>query len=204
MSEDLRIKLDVRELVERMEGGAKETENAIRRGVDKSARLARKEAVKKMAADMGVKPADIRPFVPPVKTTRPGNLQAVWTIKRKAFSAFRFGNFTPVVAWNKGRFDMSSGTYRLTQGGSTNLSLPKVFTLAANGGRALMVRYGRGRKDVKAIYGMSTLATMKQSDGAARREWEKTANANLAATLPEGVQVAIDGGHVQPDNTPDD
>ncbi len=191
MSAEIRVELDVREFVQRMELSAREVINAMRRTVDKTARAARKDAIKVMAADIGVPVAKFRDAVPPVKATRQGNLTATWTISKKAIGILNTGTFAPVLDARRGSF--SGSTFKLTGGGSSSLSIGKVFILEANGGRALMVRTGPGKSAFKPIYTEMPSTSMSQSDGAPRKDWQRVADATLGPMMSAEIQKALDG-----------
>lgn len=198
---DISVKLDTHELVERMDLSAREIVNAMRRTVDRSARAARKDAIKTLSQDIGRPASEFRDAVPPVQGTTQGNLSATWTIKRKKLGILKTGAFLPIMSWNRGSFKGS--TFRLTGGGSASLDIPKAFIIEANGGRALMVRTGPGRKDFKAVYAEMPNTGMGQGDAAARKVWQDKAGSMMASELPAQVQKALDGQHISTASTGD-
>lgn len=191
MSAELHVQLDVKQFVDRLEFSAREAVNAMRRTVDKTARAARKEAVKTLAADIGVAPAKFRDAVPPVKATTQSNLSASWTIKKRAIGILNVGTFAPVLSDLRGSF--SGSTFRISGGGSSSLNIGKAFVIEANGGRALMVRTGPGRGEFKPVYAESPKTGMAQDGAAPRKTWQKTADRTLAPMMEAEIQKALDG-----------
>jgi hypothetical protein len=188
---DLKVTMDTREFVERMDLSAREIINAMRRSVDKSARAARRDAIKTMARDIGVPVSKFRDAVPLVKASTQASISASWTVKKKAISILNVGTFAPVLSWNRGSFDGS--TFRLTGGGSSHLAIGKAFIVQANGGRVLMVRTGKEKNAFKPVYAETPSTGMAQDDGAPRKEWKRVADRELSATLGAEVQRALDG-----------
>ncbi len=188
---ELNVRLDVDQFVERMEGSAREVVNGLRRAVDRTARAARKDAIKTMAADIGRPMGDFRDAVPPVKASTQSNISASWTIKKKKLGILPTGAFVPGMSWNRGAFTGSS--FRATGGGSSSLNIPKAFVMKANGGQVLMVRTGPGKRDFKAVYAEMPVTAMRQGDAAPRRVWTMTANRELSANVSREVQAALDG-----------
>jgi hypothetical protein len=195
----LTVTLDTAQFEERMNGSAREIVLALRRSVDRSARAARKEAIKTLAQDIGRPVADFRDAVPPVKASTQSNLSASWTIKKKALSILKTGSFTPVLSWNRGSF--TGSTFRVTGGGSAALNIPKAFIMRApNGAQLLMVRTGAGRKSIKPVYAELPTTGMSQDDAAAREVWQKVAERELAANVGREVQAALDGASLSPES----
>ena len=181
--------LDTRQLVEQLEQASRQTVNALRRAVDRSARAARKDAIKTMAADIGVPKSQFAKSVPPVKGSTQGDISAKWTVSKARISALKVGQFTPQLSELRGSF--SGSTFRLTGGGSSSLNIPKSFTMKApNGATLLMVRNG---KDIKAVYAESPKTGMGQDDGAPRKTWERVAEQELQANVATEMQKALDG-----------
>ena len=82
------------------------------------------------------------------------------------------------------------------------MNIPKSFTMKApNGATLLMVRHG---KDIKAVYAESPKTGMGQDDGAPRRQWEKTAERELAANVATEMQAALNGVALSPGVIPSD
>lgn len=191
MGVGIEIRLDTHELTERMQFAARETMNALRRAVDRTARAARKEAIATMAADIGRPKSAFSKAVPPVKTTTQSSLTATWTISKAKIGILGTGALTPIRSPLQGSF--SGSTFRLTGGGSAHLNVPKAFVIQANGGRVLMVRTGRGKKAIKAIYAESPNTGMAQDDGAPRKQWQKIAARELPAQAGSAMQAILDG-----------
>ncbi len=191
MGVELRVQIDTRQFVERMEFSAREGVNAMRRTVDKTARAARKDAIKTMAKDIGVPASKFRDATPLVRGSTQNNLSAVWTIKKKAIGALNVGTFLSGMNANRGSY--TGSTFRLTGGGSASLNIPKAFVIEANGGRALMVRTGKGRKDFKPVYIEMPSTGMAQDKAAPRVDWTKAVDRLLASTMAAEIQHALDG-----------
>ncbi|MCW2284900.1 hypothetical protein M2323_002746 [Rhodoblastus acidophilus] len=203
MAVEISVTLDAKEFIERMELAARETVNGLRRAVDKTARQARKQAIAKMAIDIGVAPSKFRDATPLVKPSTQGNISASWTVNKAKIGALNIGTFSPGPSWNRGSF--AGSTYRLTGGGSASLAIGKAFILEANGGRALMIRTGSGRKAVKAIYGETPATAMGQDGAAPRRSWKFAAEMMLRPQVEIELQRALDGQRgANPDNLPRD
>jgi hypothetical protein len=192
--------MDTRQLVEQLETASRQTVNALRRAVDRSARAARKDAIKTMAEDIGVPKSQFAKSVPPVKGSTQGNISASWTVSKARISALKVGQFTPQLSELRGSF--TGSTFRLTGGGSSSLNVPKSFVLrASNGAQLLMIRHG---KDIKAVYAESPKTGLGQDDGAPRKTWEKTAERELAANVAKEMQAALDGLTLSPGVIPSD
>ncbi len=197
---DVSITMDTRQLVEQLETAARETVNALRRAVDRSARSARQEAIANLVQDIGVPKSQFAKAVPPVRGSTQGNISASWTVSKARISALKVGQFTPQLSELRGSY--SGSTFRLTGGGSSSLNVPKSFVMKApNGATLLMVRHG---KDIKAVYAESPKTGMGQDDGAPRRQWEKTAERELAANVAKEMQAALDGAALSPGVIPSD
>ncbi len=197
---DVKVSLDAKQFVEQLEQAARQTMNALRRSVDRSARAARKSAIVSLASDIRVPKSQFAKAVPPVKGSTQGNLSASWTVSKARISALKVGAFTPVMSELRGSY--AGSTFRLTGGGSSSLNVPKSFVMKApNGATLLMVRHG---KDIKSVYAESPKTGMGQSDGAPRRQWEKTAERELAANVAKEMQAALDGAALSPGVIPSD
>jgi hypothetical protein len=191
MAVEIAVKLDVAQFVERMNLSAKEAVNAMRRSVDKTARAARRDAVKTMAKDIGVPASKFRDAVPLVKASTQNNISASWTIKKKAMNALNVGTFTPVMSALRGSF--SGSTFKLSGGGSSSLNIGKSFIIHANGGTALMIRTGKGKNAFRPVWIEMPSTGMAQDDAAPRKAWTATADNMLTATLGAEIQRALDG-----------
>ena len=144
-----------------------------------------------MSKDIGVPASKFRDATPLVKGSTQNSLSAVWTIKKKAIGALNAGTFAPGMSYNRGSY--SGSTFRLTGGGSASLNIPKAFVIEANGGRALMVRTGRGRKDFKPVYLEMPSTGMAQDKAAPRVDWTKAVDRLLGSTMATEIQLALDG-----------
>jgi hypothetical protein len=200
MGVDIQTTLDVSQLTTQLEQAARQTVNALRRAVDRSARAARKDAIKTMAEDIGVPKSQFAKSVPPVRGSTQGNISASWTVSKARISALKVGQFTPQLSELRGSF--SGSTFRLTGGGSSSLNVSKSFVMKApNGATLLLVRHG---KDIKAVYAESPKTGMGQDDGAPRKTWERVAERELQANVVAEMQKALDGVALSPGVIPSD
>lgn len=196
MGADLSFKLDATEFIDQMDSAARNTVNAIRRAVDRTARTARKSAIAEMAADIGRPKSAFAKAVPRVKATTQASLTAAWTIGKQNIGILGTGTFTPGRSALQGSFQGS--TFRITGGGSAALNIAKAFIVNSNGGRVLMVRTGAGKRDYRPVYAEMPSTGMRQEDGAPRMTWRKTAERDLAANAATEMQAALDGAQLTP------
>lgn len=156
---------------------------ALRRGIDQSARAARKTALTTMAADTGVSPGKIKDAVAKVRATTQGSLTASFTVRKKAIN---------IASVSGARVSRSSGlsasTFRLTGGGSASLNVKQAFMVRANGGRFIAIRRGKQRLPVKGVFAESPSTALGQDRAAAQVAWQKAANAELSQRLPREIQ----------------
>lgn len=157
--------------------------NAIRRAVDRSATAARKLALDVIAKDAGVAVARIKPGVTKVKRTTQTDLSASFTANK-----LRVGILQTAGATITRGAGLHASTFRLTGGGSASLDVANAFVINANGGRFVAIRRGKSRLPVKGIYGEAPNTAMGQPDAAARKAWQKEAEAQLSARLAVEVQ----------------
>jgi hypothetical protein len=163
---------------------ARGLKNAVRRAVDQSARAARKTAVPIIAKDIGVSPAKIKAAVPKIKATTNGSLVATWTV-----SKMRIGIANTQGASVMRHGGLSASTHRLTGGGSAALNIPNAFlVMTGRGEKYVAYRTGGNRTPIKAVYAEHPAPALAQPNGAARKIWEKAANAEIATRLPREVQ----------------
>ncbi len=191
---ELKTTMDTRQLVDQLEKASRGTVNALRRSVDRTARAARKDAIKVMSADIGVGKAQFAKSVPPVKGSTQSNIAATWTVSKARISALKIGSFTPVLSELRGSY--SGSTFRVTGGGSSALNIQKSFVMRApNGALLLLVRHG---KDIKPVYAKSPKTGLGQDDGAPRKTWMKTAENELAKNISTELQSALNGVALSP------
>jgi hypothetical protein len=186
---EIQTSLDTRQFVAQLETAARQTVNALRRSVDRTARAARKEAIAKMSPDIGTPKRDFARGIGPVKASTQSNISASWTTTQSRTPALKVAEFTPVLSALRGSADVS--TYRLTGGPSSHLNLPKAFIMrASNGAELLMVRKG-GK--IHPIYAASPKTLMGEDNAAPHKAWEKVAERELQANLNTEMQKALDG-----------
>ncbi len=191
MGGDIQVRLDTSQFEQRLEFASREGINAMRRAVDKAARSARRETIKTMAADIGRPASAFMKSTPLVKASTQGNLSASWTVTKAKLGILDTGKFTPILSALRGSF--SGSTFRLSGGGSASLNLPKAFILYGNGGRALMVRTGKGRAAIKAVYAEHPATGLGTEGDAPRVTWQKVAERELNANIGVELQRAFDG-----------
>jgi len=192
---NLTVKLDVSQLVNRMEGAAVELLKGLRNAVDRSARAARKDALNQAAADIGGGLRMAKTGMPLVKASSMGNLTASWTVPSKFTNATKISGMTLM----KG-VGLKMSTYRETGGPSANLLAPHAFGLTTAAGvylAMLRTKHGKGthRGGLRAVSAEMTRTSMEQQDGAAAIKWKRTATELLATSAAAAVQTALDGGH---------
>ncbi len=184
------VRFDTKAFDDRLDLSSREVRNACRRAVDKAARTARRETIETMARDINTSKAAFRRAVPPVKASTQTSLSASWTIsKARVLIAQTVGASLPV----RGASGLTASTFALTGGGSASLNIPKAFTIRAGGNTLVMIRTGKGRAAIRAVYAESPATGMTQAGGAPRKKWEQIAARELNALLPAEVQRALDG-----------
>ena len=181
--------LDTRQLVEQLEQASRQTVNALRRSVDRTARAARKEAIAKMSPDIGSRSVTSLAALGRSRRRRNRTYRRVGQLRNPERSALKVAEFTPVLSALRGSADVS--TYRLTGGPSSHLNLPKAFIMrASNGAELLMVRKG-GK--IHPLYAASPKTLMGEDDAAPHKTWQTVAERELAANVASEMQKALDG-----------
>ena len=186
----LTVRLDAKELFATLDLACRETRNACRRAVDRSARTARKEAIEALSRDIGVKKSEFAKSVPPIKATTQGSLTASWTVSKARILIGKVSGAHLPVRMVSG---LQASTFRETGGRSSGLNIPKAFTIQAGGNTIVMVRTGKGRAAIKAVYAENPVAGMGQDDGAPRKKWQEVASRELGQQLPAEIQKAFAG-----------
>lgn len=156
--------------------------NAIRRAVDKSATAARKVALKKIAADIGISESDIKDSVGKIKRTTQGSLSASFTTVKKRISIMR------VSGASIGPDGLKASTHRLGGGGSTSLNVRRAFIVkTAAGGSFVAYRTSRSRLPIKGIYAEHGATAMGQP-GPVQEAWKQEAEKQLKERLGAELQ----------------
>ncbi|MGY0573554.1 phage tail protein [Bradyrhizobium sp. RDM12] len=156
--------------------------NAIRRAVDKSATAARKIALKKIAADIGVSESYIKDSVGKVKRTTQGSLAASFTTVKKRISIMR------VSGASIGPGGLKASTHRLGGGGSTSLDVRRAFIVkTAAGGSFVAYRTSGSRLPIKGIYAEHGATAMGQPGGPVQEAWRQEAEKQVRERL--GVEL---------------
>lgn len=196
------VQLDTRELVDRMDRAAVDMVRGLRSAVDKTARLARREAIREAARDEGVTIREAGKGQPLVKASTQYSLSASWTVKPQFVNVMR----TSGASLMRGE-GLRASTYRLTGGGSADLNAPRAFRMSvgnADGALAfLRTRHGPGTHrggGIRAISAEMTRTSMSQDDGAAAKLWKRTAERELKTLASAAVQRALDGAGASNDH----
>lgn len=177
----LTVRLDAKELVDVLDLASRETRNACRRAVDRSARTARRNTIDALSQDIGTAKDDFAKSVPPIKASTQTSLSASWTVgKARILIVKTSGVHLPV----RGASGLTASTFRSTGGRSAMLNAPKAFTIRVGGQTLVMVRTGKGRSAIRAVYAENPVAGMSQDDGAPRRVWQRVAAQELSRELP--------------------
>lgn len=179
---DLNVKVDASSLIKWAEVlSSRGIRNAIRRALDKSATAARKVALKKIAADIGVGEAYIKDTVGKVKRTTQGSLSASFTTVKKRISIMR------VSGASIGPGGLKASTHRLGGGGSTSLNVRRAFIVkTAAGGSFVAYRTSRSRLPIKGVYAEHPATAMGQA-GPVQEAWRLEAEKQLRERL--GVEL---------------
>ncbi len=196
------VQLDTKEFVDRMDRAAVDMVRGLRSAVDKTARTARREAIKEAAKDEGVTIREAGKGQPLVKASTQYSLSASWTIKPVFVNVMK----TSGASLIRGE-GLHASTYRLTGGGSADLNAPKAFRMGvsnADGALAfLRTRHGPGTHrggGLRAISAEMTRTSMGQEDGAAAKLWKRTAERELKTLANAAVQRALDGAGASTDH----
>lgn len=179
---DLNVKIDGSALIKWAEVlSSRGIINAVRRAVDKSATAARKVALKKIAADIGVSESYIKDSVGKVKRTTQGSLSASFTTVKKRISIMR------VSGASIGPGGLKASTHRLGGGGSTSLNVRNAFIVkTAAGGSFVAYRTSRSRLPIKGVYAEHPATAMGQA-GPVQEAWRQEAERQLNERL--GVEL---------------
>jgi hypothetical protein len=155
--------------------------------LNRAARSARKEAISVIARDIGVSPARVKPSVGKIIRASPGNLKASFVTSKSRIGIRNVAGAT--FAKGKG---LIASTHRLTGGRSSALQAPKAFLLKTSaGGSAVMIRTGKGKGAIRAVYAEGVNTAMSQPNAAARQGWERDASANATREVSAGIQAAL-------------
>ena len=157
----------------------------LKNSLNRAARAARTQAIKDIAADVGVSTARVRPGVSALRTASPSNLVASWTASKVRIGILATAG--AVIA----RSGLTASTFRATGGGSSTLSAPKAFVVKSNKGRVVMVRRGKGRSAIKGVFAEMPSTAIAQPNSAPRREWQHHAEINIKRELEVGLQAVL-------------
>ena len=191
------IRLDASELVERMTFASREAFNAIRSGLMKGAREARKDALETFARDSNLSDARARRAQP---TVRSEGLTASWS---PSASAANIASTAGANATRKG--GLTASTFVTTGGGSANLVARHAFIIRAKGGTFAVNRTGFGpgthrRVGLTKLYAESAATGMAQERAAPRKTWESSAETKVEAAISAALQRTLDGYKVGADS----
>ncbi|MDR3421964.1 MAG: hypothetical protein P4L80_12100 [Xanthobacteraceae bacterium] len=197
----IKITLDVREFEQLLNSAAAQIPKAMRAVVTKASRDSRRIALDVAARDMDVSGARAKKGIPTVSAASTMNLSATWRIPTVHENIADAASFR-AAAGRKG--PLAAAIERLSGGGSSNLLVPRGFTIrGSNSGKRLaMHRVGPGAhgtlEGVKTLEGEMVITSMKQEDGAARLAWQKEAEAQLRIRTVEAVAAALAGSRSTP------
>ena len=181
------VKIDTADLLRwATELSASKFKLAAKNSLNRAARAARTQAIKDIAADVGVSTARVRPGVSALRTASPSNLSASWTASKVRVGILATAG--AVIARSGG---LTASTFRATGGGSASLSAPKAFVIKSNGGRVVMVRRGKGRSAIKGVFAEMPSTALAQPNSAPRREWHHHAEINIKRELEVGLQAVL-------------
>ena len=205
------VMIDTSDLQKWASKAASKMPSALASAVNKVARLGRTEATKQIASDENVSLAIAKRGIGPLRRASPGKLIASWDAKTTAIGILNTQGGAGKVAYTQAKAKRAArsgatlnfSTFSVTGGGSAHLALKRAFVLTANGGRALMIRLGPGKKDIKSVYAASAASIMKQDHSAPRIAWYKTVSQSLPKTLTLAVQAVLDGGSAPSDTGSD-
>jgi len=194
---EVKVDMDTRALVQQLEQAATKMTSAIASGLNKSARTARREAIKVMARDIGRPASEFKSATPVIRRASPGNLKATWSIGKRMMGALPVGQFVPVRSALQGSY--SGSTFKVSGGGSSHLSIERSFIMPGkgSGGKGLLfVRTGKGRNAIHAVAIEMPSTSMAQEGDAPRQTWTKIAEAEVAKNVSTAVGLAINGQSV--------
>ncbi len=176
---------------------ARETPEALSGSVNTATRAARKFTVPVVKQDASLS-EPLSKEIGRVQPASPGNLTARVAFKPGRHSILRTSgaNFSPGMSWNRG--SLSASTHKLSGGGSGGLSIPKASVMrgSGHGKYMLMVRTGKARTAIKAIYAASAKATMHNEAQKPAQTFIQTAQRELDHEVSSVLQTVFDGGHV--------
>lgn len=177
--------------------GVSKLKSVLATAVTSAARLARKQTVEVIAADIGVSPSQVK-SVGKVIRASPSSLRASFITTKQRIGILN-------VSSNQGftRGSLYASTERLTGGGSASLQLNKAFLIrTAAGGQFVAIRRGKGRGNIKAVFAESPSTAIGQPGAAARLAWEKSASKEVETKVSVGVEAALNNLSL-PSATPD-
>jgi hypothetical protein len=198
---NINVKLDVHELVQRMDIAPVEIMKGLRSAVDRTARAARREAIKEAARDEGVSIREAGKNQPLVRGSTQSSLSASWTVKPIFVNIMRVSG----ARLNRGT-GLEASTFRITGGGSAHLLAPKAFGMRVGNTSAPLAfhrfQFGPGthRRGYRAMSAEMTRTAMGQEDGAARSVWHKVAKRELKVLAEAAVARALAGAQASNDH----
>ncbi len=155
--------------------------------LNRAARSARKEAINTIARDIGVPISRVKQSVGKLIRASPGNLRASFITSKSRIGIKNVSGAT--FAKGKG---LIASTHRLTGGGSSALRASKAFIINTSaGGSAVMIRIGKGKGAIRAVYAEGVNTAMSQPNAAARKQWERDASTNATREISAGIQAAL-------------
>ena len=190
------IRLDAHELIERMTFASREAFNAIRSGLAKGAREARKDALETFASDANVTNARAKRAQPTVKID---GLVASWSPSKSA------ANIASTAGANSTRKGgLTASTFTITGGGSASLVARHGFILKLGSASVALnrVTFGPGshRGGLKKVFAENAQSGIGQTDGAPRKTWERVAPIAVETAISAALQSVLDGYGVRGDS----
>ena len=190
---NLSITINAKELIDRLEFAEKQINGAIRNGLMRGARTARREALETSAADIGVSATRARAGQPTVRNPA-GALVAVWNPSKRPANIGSTG-----ATWSKAA-GVSASTYRLTGGPSAALAAPHAFTMRGRYGGSFVlnrIKHGFGtghdRSALAKIFAESVGTGMGEANGAPRARWTASAERVVPVEIGASLQHVLDG-----------
>lgn len=187
----IEIRLDCTEFLDRIKHVEKEAFAAIRSGVMKAGRAARRDALQEFARDANLRDASRARRNVSLVTNPGGGLIARWTVSQRPAN---LGSTAGATA------DRPSGLHARTfvesGGGSATLNAHRGFLLNLAGNLIGFNRVASGhRSGYKPVFAESIKSGMGQSDAAPRRSWEKAAADKAVTEVSAALQTVMDGAN---------
>lgn len=180
------VKLDTSQFLSRIQHAEKESYGAIRNGIARAARTARKVALDVYARDANLRDKRARFDVPLVRSN---GLTAEW---RPTSKTANLASAAGTVASRDA--GLSAHVFELTGGRSSDLRARRGFIIHVGGNAIALNRVAPGhRAGYLKMYGEALKTSMRQEDGAPREAWTRTAAIESVAQVSSALQRIFDG-----------